>query len=119
MKTESYKINGMTCAACARAVEKAVKKLDGATDVTVNLATEKLALAYDEAKIKPGDIMDAVTKAGYEAVQENNTKEIAIPIEGMTCAACAKAIERAVGKLSGVESVSVNFPTFSAQKDYI
>lgn len=118
MKTESYKINGMTCAACAKAVERAVKKLPGATDVTVNLATEKLALTYDEAKIKPDDIKAAVTKAGYEALQENNTKEISIPIEGMTCAACAKSIERAVGKLSGVENVSVNFATEKANVRY-
>ena len=50
MKSESYKISGMTCAACAKAVERAVKKLEGATDVTVNIATDKLAVTYDEAK---------------------------------------------------------------------
>ena len=64
MKSESYMINGMTCAACARAVERAVKKLDGTTDVMVNLATEKLTLTYDEEKVKPGDIIETVAKAG-------------------------------------------------------
>ncbi|HOH89824.1 MAG TPA: copper ion binding protein, partial [Bacillota bacterium] len=114
MRSDIFKINGMTCAACAKAVERAVKKLDGVSDATVNLATEKLSLTYDEEKIKPGDIMDAVAKAGYEAVEEKKTKEVSIPIEGMTCAACAKSIERAVGKLSGVEAVSVNFATEKA-----
>ncbi|NLK34117.1 MAG: copper-translocating P-type ATPase [Gracilibacteraceae bacterium] len=118
MKSESYMINGMTCAACARAVERAVKKLDGTTDVMVNLATEKLTLTYDEEKVKPRDIIDAVAKAGYEALAESNTKEVSVPIEGMTCAACAKSIERAVGKLSGVESVSVNLATEKANIKY-
>ncbi|HYE12123.1 MAG TPA: copper ion binding protein, partial [Patescibacteria group bacterium] len=118
MKSESYKISGMTCAACAKAVERAVKKLDGAADVTVNIATDKLAVTYDEAKIKSSDIIDAVTKAGYEALEEKNTKEVSIPIEGMTCSACAKAIERTVGKLPGVEAVSVNFATEKANIRY-
>ncbi len=118
MRSDIFKINGMTCAACAKAVERAVKKLDGVSDATVNLATEKLSLTYDEEKIKPGDIMDAVAKAGYEAVEEKKTKEVSIPIEGMTCAACAKSIERAVGKLSGVEVVSVNFATEKANIRY-
>lgn len=118
MKTESYKINGMTCAACAKAVERAVKKIEGTSEVNVNLATERLILIYDEAKVKTSDIIEAVSKAGYEAIQENNTKEVSIPIEGMTCAACAKSIERTVGKLSGVESVSVNFATEKANVIY-
>jgi Cu+-exporting ATPase len=84
----------------------------------VNLATEKLTLTYDEEKVKPRDIIDAVAKAGYEALAESNSKEVSIPIEGMTCAACAKSIERTVGKLSGVESVSVNLATEKANIKY-
>lgn len=118
MKTESYKINGMTCAACAKAVERAVKKLDGTAEANVNIATDKLALTYDETKLEPADIMNAIAKAGYEAVDEKSTKEVNIPIQGMTCAACAKAIERAVGKLNGVETVSVNFATEKANIHY-
>lgn len=38
MKTESFKITGMTCAACAKAVEKAVSKLDGISKASVNFA---------------------------------------------------------------------------------
>lgn len=38
-------------------------------------------------------------------------KEIVIPIQGMTCAACASRIERVVGRLEGVSQASVNFAT--------
>lgn len=76
MKSERYKINGMTCAACAKAVERAVKKLDGTVDAAVNIATDKLALTYDETKLKPADIMDAVAKAGYEAHKIENKERV-------------------------------------------
>jgi len=76
MKSESYKINGMTCAACAKAVERAVKKLDGTADAAVNIATDKLTLTYDEAKIKSADIMDAIAKAGYRALEIENKDKV-------------------------------------------
>lgn len=118
MKTENFKILGMTCAACAKAAERAVKKLDGVSEVNVNLATEKMVVQFDEQKINTEIIKNAVAKAGYEALEEVETKEVSIPISGMTCAACAKAVEKAVGKLAGVESVNVNFATEKAVINY-
>lgn len=118
MKTEQLKIIGMTCAACAKAAERAVSKLKGVSKANVNFATEKLNVEYDSSKVNTEAIKAAVAKAGYEAQEEKNTKEIAMPISGMTCAACAKAVERAVGKLQGVESVAVNFATEKANIKY-
>ena len=42
---------------------------------------------------------------------EPEQKQIAIPIAGMTCAACSARIEKQVGKLAGVDQASVNFAT--------
>lgn len=109
MANKSFKIEGMTCAACARAVERAVKKLDGVSSANVNLATEKLTIEYDENKTGTDAIQNAVEKAGYKAVTETTAKTL--KIEGMTCAACARAVERAVNKLEGVSSANVNLAT--------
>jgi Cu+-exporting ATPase len=81
---KTFKIQGMSCAACARAAERAVKKLDGVIEANVNFATEKLTCTYDERKIALEDIKNAIKKAGYEAMDEENNKEIIIGIEGMT-----------------------------------
>lgn len=62
-------IKGMTCTACARASERAVKKLAGVADANVNFATEKLTLEFDDEKVSLADIKGAVKKAGYEAVE--------------------------------------------------
>jgi Cu+-exporting ATPase len=118
MKNSVFKINGMTCAACAKTVERVTGKLEGVAESSVNFATEKLIISYDETKLTVDDIKKAISKAGYEALEEAGIKEVSIPIQGMTCAACAKAIERTVGKLNGVGSVSVNFATEIANVKY-
>ncbi len=84
MKTQSLKIIGMTCAACAKASERAVQKLDGVNEANVNFATEKMIITFDEEKVSLSDVKEAVKKAGYEAKEEVKAKEISIPIEGMT-----------------------------------
>ncbi|MDF2596265.1 MAG: copper-translocating P-type ATPase [Clostridia bacterium] len=118
MKTESLKVIGMTCAACAKAAERAVNKLEGVENANVNFATEKLSVTYDSSKLDTQAIKSAVAKAGYEALEEQTTKEVVIPIAGMTCAACAKAVERAVNKLEGIDHISVNFATEKANIKY-
>lgn len=109
MIKKSLKIEGMTCAACAKAVERASKKVSGVTEADVNFATEKLNVTFDEEKAGIPDIQAAVEKAGYKAVIESNSK--IFNIEGMTCAACAKTIERVTSKLDGVIEANVNFAT--------
>ncbi|HEM3612467.1 TPA: heavy metal translocating P-type ATPase [Streptococcus suis] len=109
MVTESYDISGMTCASCAMTVEKAVGKLAGVEEASVNLATEKLSVSYDEKLLGLEDIRQAVEKAGYQLVDNLVTESY--DISGMTCASCAMTVEKALGKLEGVEEVSVNLAT--------
>ncbi len=115
---EIYKITGMTCAACAKAVERVVKKLDGVEEQNVNIATEKLNIVYDRSKVNFDDIKCVIEKAGYGVEVEEENKVIELKIEGMTCAACAKAVERVGKKLEGVESISVNIATDKANVIY-
>ncbi len=109
MANKSLKIEGMTCAACAKAVERASKKVEGVTEASVNFATEKLNINFDETKASLESIQAAIEKAGYKAVMEASTKSL--KIVGMSCAACAKTIERVTKKLDGVVDCSVNFAT--------
>ena len=67
MKKEQFTITGMTCSACSARVEKAVAKVDGTKDVSVNLLTNSMQLEYDEAKTSVPAIIKAVVDAGYGA----------------------------------------------------
>lgn len=95
-------IAGMTCASCAGRVERALSKVLGATAVSVNLATE-LARVQAPSDSLPA-LMEAVQQAGYSVPQQT----LELSIEGMTCASCVGRVERALTKVPGVKSVSVN-----------
>ncbi len=118
IKIGVFKIGGMTCASCAKAVEKSVGKLQGVNKANVNFATEKLNVEYEENKANVNLIKEAIEKAGYAVEEENNLKEVTIPISGMTCASCATNIEKSIGKLNGVSKVNVNFATERANVTY-
>jgi P-type Cu+ transporter len=119
MKTEELTVTGMTCASCSARVEKVVGKLAGVQVATVNLATEKLHLEYDEAVLPAEAVRKAVEAAGYGLRRQETTKHVTIPIGGMTCASCSARIEKVVGKLDGVEKVSVNLATEKADVFYL
>jgi P-type Cu+ transporter len=59
-------ITGMTCASCANRIERKLNKLDGVT-ATVNYATEKASVEFDEAAVAPDQLLEAVEAAGYRA----------------------------------------------------
>ena len=65
----SIPIEGMTCAACAQRIEKAIRKLDGIESVSVNFAAEKASVAYDPQKIRAQAVREAIEKAGYKALE--------------------------------------------------
>ncbi|MFA7434815.1 MAG: heavy metal translocating P-type ATPase [Bacilli bacterium] len=102
---KDFKIEGMTCASCASAVERVTKKVDGVKSASVNLATEKLTIEYDE-KLEINNIEKAVEDAGYKVASKNVIETYAV--EGMTCAACSAAVERATSRMDGVKKSSVN-----------
>jgi Cu+-exporting ATPase len=119
MESQVLSIRGMTCAACAQRIERSVKKLQGITTATVNLASEKLFVEYDAGALPLSTIKETVVKIGYEVVEKRSNSTVTIPIGGMTCAACAQRIEKAIRKLEGVETVTVNLATEKATVVYL
>ena len=67
MKTQTLNITGMTCAACARRIERVVGKLPGVVSASVNFATEKATIVYSPQTIRQSAIREAIEKAGYRA----------------------------------------------------
>ncbi|WP_262502249.1 heavy metal translocating P-type ATPase [Pseudomonas lundensis] len=70
-QTVELNIGGMTCASCAGRVEKALAKVPGVTNATVNLASER-AHIESLGPIDPARLIEAVTKAGYSAQLTEN-----------------------------------------------
>jgi len=107
--TYTLPITGMTCASCAGRVERALLKVPGVDNAAVNLAAEQVRVQTHEGDIAA--LIQAVEKAGYGVPVQ--TLELAI--EGMTCASCAGRIERALLKVPGVRSATVNLASERAR----
>ncbi|MCC7206837.1 MAG: cadmium-translocating P-type ATPase, partial [Anaerolineae bacterium] len=63
---EILPITGMTCANCAAAIERNVRKLPGIEEAAVNLASERLNVVYDPAQLSHEEIVARVRRAGYD-----------------------------------------------------
>lgn len=75
MVKENFNVTGMSCSACSARVEKAVAKIVGADNVSVNLLTNSMQVNRDE-KISSEKIIDAVVEAGYGAsLKAGNRKQ--------------------------------------------
>ena len=95
MQKETFNVTGMTCSACSARVERTVKKMEGTAEVSVNLLTNTMTLAYDAAVTSPAAIIAVVEDAGYGASVKGTGGAQAAPQGGSTADAGADAAERA------------------------
>ena len=56
----------MTCASCVARVEKSLQRIDGVENASVNLASERVTLAFDPGKTNVERLAKAVDEAGYK-----------------------------------------------------
>ncbi len=64
----SLPVTGMSCAACARAVELTLKETPGVEAAAVNFATGRAAVTFDPAAVGFDDLVQAVRDAGYDVL---------------------------------------------------
>ncbi len=68
---KQYDVDGMTCTACALAIERQLKKVDGINRINVNYASEKMVVEFDESKVNEDLLSSEVEDIGYALVVEN------------------------------------------------
>ncbi len=108
-------VSGMTCASCVASIEKAIKGLPGVIDAAVNLSTETAAVEYETSQVDIKKIKGAIESVGYGVP----LSKIELPITGMTCAGCVGNVEKAIYRVKGVISASVNLATETASIEYL
>lgn len=116
------RVEGMSCAACVRRVEEGLKSLPGVASASVNFATSKAFVEFDEQALDGEAIRSRIEELGYGAQLESATPEgrrkTAVVIGGMSCAACVRRVENALKAVTGVEEASVNLTTSRATVEY-
>jgi Cu+-exporting ATPase len=108
-------VTGMTCATCAATIQKGLSKLHGVERAEVNLASEKVSIEYDPARVPLSKIKNTISQMGYGTV----TLKSIFPVSGMTCASCVNRVEQALSGVPGVISTSVNLASEKATVEYI
>ena len=69
LKTQRMQVGGMDCTSCAMKIEGAVEKLAGVAEISVVVATGRMIVTYDPARISEADIKQRVTALGYTIVE--------------------------------------------------
>ena len=87
VRESTFGVKGMTCASCAGGVERALRKVPGVVEASVNLANQRAKVSYVASEVEPQDLEKAVEGAGYGVVREDKGSSV----EGSR--------ERAYGKL--------------------
>ena len=65
-KKVTLKIGGMTCAMCVQAIEGALSKIDGISQINVNLASEKAYVTYNPQMTSVVEMRNAIEDLGYK-----------------------------------------------------
>lgn len=112
-QSASFVVEGMSCAACAGRVERALRAVPGVSDANVNLMSSKAQVTFGGA-VDTSAVSQALAKAGYPVAEV----ETHLTVDGMTCASCVGRVEKSLKAAPGVLSASVNLATEEATVRY-
>lgn len=119
-----YSVIGMTCAACAGSVEKAVKRLPGIREAVVDVLNNRVQVMFYTSFVNEETIRETIEDVGFQATlmpdeaNEKSTQVCQIRINGMTCTSCSTTVESALQALQGVQKAQVALATEEAQVHY-
>ncbi|XP_062226381.1 copper-transporting ATPase HMA5-like [Phragmites australis] len=123
-KVAVFAVSGMTCAACAGSVEKAVKRLPGIHDAAVDVLGGRAQVVFYPAFVSEDKIRETIEDVGFEAnlideeVKEKNILLCRLHIKGMACKNCTSTVEFALQASPGVQRASVALATEEAEIRY-
>src|SRR5215203_10553 len=73
VRETNFSVTGMTCASCVGRVERALEKVPGVLEASVNLANERATVEYLAGEVEPRDLEMAIEGAGYGVVREEDS----------------------------------------------
>ncbi|MCP4297941.1 MAG: heavy metal translocating P-type ATPase [Proteobacteria bacterium] len=118
LQNVTAQVSGMSCASCSSKVEKTAAKIKGVDQASVNLATEKIKVIFDDNVTNFDKIASEITQSGYPVAAEKSRESIIYRVEGMTCASCVRRVEVGISAVPGVDSASVNLTTEKVKVEY-
>lgn len=115
VKNITLPITGMTCANCVAAVERNIKKLEGVSFTSVNLASERASVVYDPEKLDQNSILEKIRRAGYDVA----LGEADLVLQRLSDDNDARRLEQALLARDGVVEAKVNLASERVRVRYI
>ena len=94
-------VTGLECALCSRRLALHMEALAGVESATVSRGSGLLRVRYMPERISAANLFVEVRRVGFVP----DGQKMSLRVKGMHCESCARAIERALGALAGVERV--------------
>src|SRR5438046_2914991 len=108
-------IEGMSCASCAATVQAALGEAAGVSTATVNYATGKSAVEYDDARTSVAELIKTVRAAGYDCGRASVT----FAVDQLHYASSVAPLEQALRRVPGVVRAAANQATETVTVDYV
>jgi Cu+-exporting ATPase len=110
-------VTGMTCAACARRIERALAKQAGVRSAGVNFATARASVEYDPAATDGGRLVETIRDAGYGTTGAARAEFVVD--DSARPGGSARQLEKHLRGLGGVVSASFNLGTAEVRVEYL
>jgi Cu+-exporting ATPase len=108
-------IEGMSCGSCAVTVQDALANAQGVANASVNYATAKAAVDYDDQRTRVADLITTVRNAGYDC----GTANVTFMVQDLHYAPSVAPLEQELGRVQGVVRAVANQATEIVVVDYI
>src|SRR3989338_4365246 len=110
-KKTTIPISGMHCASCANNIEMALSKQKGVSKASLNFATEKATVEFDDKLTDENSLKEIIRKTGYKVVgqekaqeKSGDASELRLKVIGMDNPHCVGTVDNALNMVKGVTS---------------
>ncbi|MDR0768349.1 MAG: copper ion binding protein [Dysgonamonadaceae bacterium] len=118
----TFRVENMTCGGCSGKIKKTVSALDGVSGFEANLEKRVVTIAYDDQKVNPDGLKEAIVATKYNATDYDPNEVIARTVsfkaDQIDCGGCAAKVKKNIGAEAGVIAVEVDLPTKEVKVEY-
>ncbi|MBI4602971.1 MAG: cation transporter [Planctomycetes bacterium] len=111
-----FRIDGMTCAACAVTLREQLGSVPGVAraEVSFERKTARVFFAAGEEAPSAASLLGTIQQGGYSGTPVASSRTVQIGVSGLTCAGRASGLEARLRGLAGVEAARVDYESSRA-----